>query len=413
MRDTDMYGKLLGLSWPWVVERVELALAKSEVHIWVEHGEERWLCPECEEVCPLYDHSEQRTWRHLDTMQYTTLVHARPPRISCGEHGVRQVRLPWAEVKSRFTILFESFAISVLRELGVAGAQRILRLSRDEAWEIVKRAVTRGQMRKVQKIPEYIGIDEKAWAKGQDSYLSIVSDIEQGTVEWIGNDRKAETLGEYFGGFTPEELTGVQAVAMDMWKAYTLAVRTWIPDADRKIVYDRFHVMHQLVEAVDIVRKAENRSLIKQDDRLLKGSKYLWLRSRENVARRHRRWFATLKRCALKTSRAWSIKETFRRLWDFKTEIRAIRFWKAWYFWATHSKLQPIIAAARKLHRHLDKLINYFRHRVTSAQAESLNGRIEKIKRVAHGYRNLENFKIAIYFHFGALDLYPATHGKP
>jgi transposase len=205
MRDTELYRQLLGLNSPWRVERVELMLEKQQVHVWVEHGEERWECPECGEPGPLYDHSEERVWRHLDTMQYTTLLHARPPRVSCDEHGVRQVALPWAEPKGRFTMLFECFAIGVLRELGVAGAQRLLRISRDEAWQIEQRAVERGLARKKEEIPELLGIDEKAWRKGQDSYLSLLCDLDEGNVEWIGDDRKAETLGEYFGRFTLEQ----------------------------------------------------------------------------------------------------------------------------------------------------------------------------------------------------------------
>jgi transposase len=412
MRDTELYGQLLGLKWPWRVKHVELRLADEEVHIRVEHEEAGWTCPECGEACPLYDHSEERVWRHLDTMQYTTLLHARPPRISCGEHGVRQVLVPWAEPKGRFTILFECFAIRVLRELGVAGAQRLLRITRDEAWAIQERAVRRGLARKTKEIPELLGIDEKAWRKGQDSYLSVVCNLGEGTVEWIGDDRKAETLGEYFGRFTPDERTKVCGVAMDMWRPYALAVRTWIPDADRKMVYDRFHVMQELIEAVDRVRKAEGRQMNERGTRELKGSKYLWLRSRQNVARRHHRRFAALRRVAVKTSRAWAIKETFRRFWQLTTETGAIRFWKSWYFWATHSRLTPVVATAKKLRRHLDKLLNYFRLRISNAHAESLNGRIEKLKRIAHGYRNLENFKIAIYFHYGALDLYPLTHAN-
>lgn len=413
MHDTDLYSRLLGLSEPWYVDRVELALWKGEVHVWVEHGEHQWRCPECEQACPVYDHSVERLWRHLDTMQYTTLVHARPPRVECAEHGVRQVRLPWSEPKSRFTLLFESFAIAVLREMGVAGSQRVLRLSRDEVWAIQQRAVKRGLARKELKIPEFIGIDEKAYAKGQDSYMTIISDLVLGHVEWIGDDRKAETLGNYLTQFDMAQREAVQAVAMDMWKAYALAIRTHIPDADRKIVYDRFHAMQEVTEAVDRVRKRENQVLTKGDDHRLKGTKYFWLRNLGNVSHRHRRWFAALRRMNLKTARAWQIKEMLRRFWSLTTERGAIRFWRSWFFWATHSRLQPVIAAARKLHRHVGYLINYFRHRITNAQAESLNGRIEKIKRQAHGFRNLENFKTAILFHLGNLDLYPGTHGKP
>jgi transposase len=410
MQDKDLYAKLLGLSEPWSVARVELKLREGEVHVWVEHGSNDWTCPECEERCGLYDHLEERTWRHLDTMQYTTLLHARPPRVSCSEHGVRQVRLPWAEPKSRFTILFESFAITVLQAVGVGGARKILRLSWDEAWAIERRAVRRGLARKEVRVPELIGIDEKAYRRGQDSYMTVVTDLERGTVDWIGNDRRAETLEGYFQGFPAEQLQQIRAIAMDMWKGYTLAIRTSVPDGDRKMVYDRFHVMKDLTTAVDMVRKGENRSLIAADDERLKGTKYLWLHARETVPRKHRRLFARLKHSSLKTARAWAIKEQLRHLWHLTTEAGAIRFWKSWFFWASHSRLMPIVKAAKKLHRHLVALINFFRHRITNAHAEGMNGRIETLKRLARGYRNLEHFKTAILFHFGGLNLQPSTH---
>lgn len=408
MQDKDLYQKLLGLSDPWHVARVELALAKGQIHVWVEHGEHGWKCSECGQTCPLYDHAEERAWRHLDTMQYTTILHARTPRVSCPDHGVRQVRVPWSEPKSRFTILFEGFAITVLQAVGIAGAQKILGLSWDEAWAIEQRAVRRGLARKPMQVPELIGIDEKAYRKGQDSYMTVVSNLERATVEWIGNDRRAETLIEYFEQFPADQLEQIRGIAMDMWKGYTLAIRTVIPQGERKMVYDRFHVIKDFNIAVDEVRKAESKALAAVDDERLKGTKYLWLHARETVPRKHRRWFATLKRMSLKNARAWAIKEQLRRFWQRTTEVGAIRFWKSWFFWATHSRLMAVVKAAKKLHRHLAALLNYFRCPITNAQAEGLNGRIETIKRLARGYRNLEHFKTAILFHCGGLDLQPA-----
>lgn len=395
---------------PWYVEKVDLALAEREVHVWVEHGESEWRCPECGDKCALYDHADARTWRHLDTMQYTTLLHARAPRVSCDEHGVRQVKLPWAEPKSRFTLLFESFAIAVLERVGVAGAQKILGLTWDEAAAIQRRAVERGLKRKPVQVPKLLGVDEKAYRRGKDSFMTIVSDLERGTVDWIGDDRRSETLIGYFEQFPNEQLAGIEGIGMDMWKGYKLAIRTKVPDADRKMVYDRFHVMRDINNALDAVRKRENRALQAVDDEQLKGSKYLWLHGRENVPRKHRRRFAALKRSCLKTARAWAIKENLRRFWERANEATAIRFWKSWYFWATHSRLTPVIHAARKLHRHAHALLNYFRCRITNAQAEGLNGRIETIKRVARGYRNLDHFKTAILFHCGGLDMLPLAH---
>jgi transposase len=410
MNDRDLYAKLLGLERPWFVANVDLNLRAGEVHIYVEHGESEWACPECDRPCALYDHQPERTWRHLDTMQYTTILHARPPRVECEEHGVRGARLPWADSRSRFTLLFERFAIDVLRISNVSAAAKLLRLSWDEAWRIEERAVARGMARKPKTPPTYIGIDEKAFRRGRDSYFTIVCDLIRGKVEWIGDDRKAETLNVFFDQFSDAQLARIEGFAMDMWKGYTKAVRERIPEWENKIIYDRFHVMQEVGEALDAVRKAENRELLEEGSEILKGTKYLWLWSGGKVPGTRRREFAALKTRKLKTARAWALKETLRHLWDFRLPSRAATFWKRWYYWATHSRLQPMIKAAKKLKRHERRILNYFAHRVTNAMAESINGRIERLKRVANGYRNQEHFKTAILFHHGGLDLYPATH---
>src|ERR1019366_1497477 len=112
MRDSDLYQQILGLQAPWEVSRVELSVADERIDVWVEHPKRtRFCCPECELELAVYDHGEEREWRHLDTCQFLTYLHARPPRIEGPEHGVRQVALPWAEPMSRFTILFERVSV--------------------------------------------------------------------------------------------------------------------------------------------------------------------------------------------------------------------------------------------------------------------------------------------------------------
>jgi transposase len=410
MRDTDLYATLLGLKTPWEVTRVELKIDAGEVHVHVNHGDHAWQCPECERVSPLNDHQDERVWRHLDTMQYTTLLHARPPRVNCSEHGVRAVRLPWADPKSRFTLLFETFAIQVLLQTSVQAAARLLRLSWDEAFGIQRRAVDRGLRRKEHRPPAYIGIDEKAFRAGQGSYMTLICDLMRGTVEWVAEDRKAEAVTKYLDQFTDDQLAKILGFAVDMWRAYTKALNQKIPDAESKIIYDRFHVMQEINEALDMIRKMESRELLKEGDETLKGSKYLWLRSHENVPSSLRLRFAALRRLKLKTARAWAIKESLRHLWDFRLPSRALAFWKRWYYWATHSQLQPIIRAAAKLKKHEAKILNYFIHRITNSMSESINGRIERLKRIANGFRNKDNFRIAILFRHGGLNLLPVTH---
>jgi transposase len=217
MRDIELYRHLLGLESPWTVTRVELNVPEQRVDVWAEHGERTpWSCPECGTPSPLYDHAEERVWRHLDSCQFRTLLHARPPRVHCPTHGVRQVRVPWAEGRSRFTVLFERLGIEVLRECDIAGACAILRISWDEAGHVVERAVGRGLKRKAHRLPTRLGVDEKAVAKGH-VYMTLVCDLETSTIEYVAEERKRTSLEQYFEPFTAPERAAITAVAMDMW----------------------------------------------------------------------------------------------------------------------------------------------------------------------------------------------------
>jgi len=408
MRDIEFYVQLLGLSDPWFVDDVDLSVENRRVDITVSHHEgRRWPCPECETELPVFDHAEMRAWRHLDTGGFPTWLHARPPRVKCAVDGVRQVRLPWAEPKSRFTTAFERFAIDVLQETDISGAANILKTSWDEAFGIMERAVARGRARKEHLVPAHIGVDEKAARKGH-SYLTLVYDIDGGTVEYIADDRKQTSLDPYFESFSTDERKGIKAVAMDMWEPYINSTREHLEKADDKIVFDRFHIMKHMGEAVDTVRKIEHRELRAEGLDTLTGSKYLWLYAEENLPAKHRSKFQTLKSTNLKTARAWAIKESLRALWHYRRLGWALKFYKQWYFWATHSRLQAVIDVANMIKRHLYGICNYFSTaRITNAAAEGLNSKIQTIKKMAYGFGNREHFKTAIFFHCGGLQLYP------
>jgi len=409
MQDTDLYRHLLGITSPWEVTGVELSVEGERVDVQVSHPKgTRFTCPKCDALLPVYDHAEERSWRHLDSCQFATFLHARPPRVECATHGVHQVTLPWAESMSRFTTLFERLAIDVLRECDVVGACRILRVSWDEGWHLMERAVARGLLRRPPEAPVHLGVDEKAAGRGHD-YITVVSDIDAGTVRFIADDRKEDSLDAYFDTMPATELARIEAVAMDMWEPYANSVRAHLEDADDKIVFDRFHIMGHMTKAVDTVRKAEHRRLKADGDNLLVGTKYMWLHSAENLPERHDERFSALRALELKTGRAWAIKEDLRYLWDYVRRGWAEKHWKRWYFWATHSRLEPVVAVARLIRRHYDGVMAFFSNRLTSATAEGINSRIQAIRVQARGYRNRENFKTTIYFHLGGLDLYPKT----
>lgn len=410
MQDTELYRHVLGIEEPWRVDRVQLSVKDERVDVWAVHEEGlRFPCPECGTNLPIYDHAPERVWRHLDTCQFKTFLHARIPRVDCPTHGVKQIRVSWAEEKSRFTALFERLAIMVLKETNIEGAGKILRISWDEAWHIVERAVRRGQERKKRGVVKKMGVDEKSLGKGHN-YLTLIYDLERSTVEHIEDERKKESLDGYFRQMKPAQRAKIKAIATDIWDPYLASIREHVPGYEKKLVFDRYHLMTHMVKAVDMVRKQEHRDLRGEGNEILSGTKYLWLYSRENLPAKKRRAFSALRKLRLRTGRAWAIKEEVRRLWSYQTETWARKHFSSWYGWAIRSRLKPIKMVARMFHKYLGNILTFIKHRITNAVSEGVNSTIQTIKKMACGFRNRDHFKLAIFFHCGGLDLYPVTH---
>jgi transposase len=381
VRDVALFARLLALPTPWRVERVGLDPEQQQVDLWLAHRRNAiFTCPECGTRSPLHDHLPSRKWRHLDHGECVTWLHARPPRVDCPEHGVHQVCLPWALPGCRFTIPFERHAIDVLLQADVLGGAGLLRISWDEAWHLMERAVARGQQAKPRRAMARLGVDEKAAAKGH-RYVTLVFDLDRSTVEYIADDRKRTSLDAFYLSLSEEQLTGIEAVAMDMWEPFVASTAEHVPDGRSKIVFDRFHVMKHMTEAVDAVRKGEHRRLQAEGDETLKKTKYLWLYSAENLPEACRERFASLRALHLKTGRAWAIKESLRDLWEYRRRGWALRHWRRWYFWATHSRLKPVIKVARMIRDRLDNVLTYLDHRITTATCEGFNSKIQTIKK--------------------------------
>jgi transposase len=410
MQDRQLYAQILGIEEPWRVERVELQVEQRAVHIYLEHREGvRWRCAECGREVALYDHQAEREWRHLDTCQYRTILHAAPPRAQCAEHGVRVVKLPWAEAGSRFTMLFERLAIDWLRAASQTAVAGLLQLSWDEIHRIMDRAVERGLRRRPAAPIGALGVDETSFAKGHQ-YVTVVNDLEKSQVLYVAEDRKQASLDGFWGTLTEEQKHSIRAVAVDMWDPYVASLREHLPGADEKIVFDKFHIAGHLGGAVDKVRRAENKVLREQGDQRLVGTKYDWLRHPSGFSREDWREFAALRQSNLKTARAWALKETAMQLFDYRSEGFFRTQFRRWYYWATHSRLPPMMQVAKMLQGRFANIVTYLKHRITNAASESLNAKIQWVKYTARGFRNKANFTTAIYFHCGGLDLGPGTH---
>ena len=186
MESKELYEHILGLENPWSVSKVHVDTENGKIVVDVRHPRGvQFYCPDCDQSLGCYDHASEREWRHLDSCQFKTILRASIPRVNCPQHGVKQVRVPWAEANSRFTILFEAFAIELLQVTQtVTGAKSVLRISWDQTWNIILRAVRRGQRRKKPVAMPRVGIDEKSFSKGH-SYMTLLYDLDNSTVEAI------------------------------------------------------------------------------------------------------------------------------------------------------------------------------------------------------------------------------------
>ena len=317
MEIDEHYEILLGINSPWLISDVNLNVTTQQVDIVVEYPDETGACPECGAICPKHDNRKSRTWRHLDTMQFTTLIHCQLPRVRCKQHGAKTVDVPWAGKRSGFTLMFEAFSIRVLTAArSVEEARKLLGLNWHQVEAIKKRAVERGLSRREEQEIPYIGIDEKQFRSGH-KYISSLVDLNAGRVLDVVEERtKAACKTLISKALTTLQQQQVVAVALDMWKAYANAVTEKLPQAD--IVHDRFHISQHLNEAVDKVRRQENKTLCEQGDNCLKGTKYYWLVNAENLQEKYEEEFDILRHSELKVSRAWAIKESFRYLWDYQ-----------------------------------------------------------------------------------------------
>ena len=309
---TEHYGRLLKLQKPWRVRAVDEDLKGERVSICVEWPEKlKVACPECGDKCSIYDRLPERTWRHLNVMQYRLELRCAVPRCKCAEHGVKTIEVPWAEPGSRFTMQFEAFAVEViLASRSLSQATDLLHLHWESVQRVIDRAVERGLARRSIEGLKRVGLDEKSFQRGQ-RYISLMTDLQQRRVLEVipGRDlAQAILLWEKL----PElERTKVEAAAMDMGANFVAATRQAAPQA--AIVHDRFHIAKHLNEAVDQTRRQEARKLDEKDDPTLKHTRFLRLHG--TMPEKHRASFQELLEMNLKTARAWCLKEQMQEFW--------------------------------------------------------------------------------------------------
>jgi transposase len=400
MRDTDLMQLALGLGSPWRVKACTFDAEARRLDIEIDFPRgSRFPCPACARAaCPVHDTSMQK-WRHLDFFQHQAFLHARTPRITCPDCGVKQINVPWARPGSGFTLLFEALAMTLMTAMPVAAAARLIQEHDTRMWRVLHYWVEEARQRADAAQVRRVAIDETAARRGHD-YVSLFVDLDQRRVLFVTEGRGADTVAAFADDLEAHNgnASHIKQVCIDMSGAFIKGVTENLTEA--AITFDKFHAVKLVNAAVDKVRRAESKARPE-----LKRSRYLWLRNEPSLSAESRATLHALRRLHLKTARAYQLRLAFQEIYQQPTRGWGALFLDRWYAWAIRSRLQPIKDAARTIKKHRDGILNWFDSVIANGLIEGINSLIQAAKAKARGYRSTRTLKAITYLIAGKLDL--------
>jgi transposase len=353
-------------------------------------------CSLCGRRCRVHDiKSKAREWRHTDAWGARTVVIAVLRRVRCRRCGIRVERVPWARPRSHFTLHFEAEVLDRVRDAPIQAVCRQLRVHWTSVMRLVERWVSAAAAKRFRRRLRRIGVDEVSYGRGQQKYLTIVWDHDQGEVVWIGKGREHDTLAAFYEELGRRRARRLRCVTMDMAQGFIGATHQHAPGAD--IVFDRFHIERHLTEAVNEVRKAEFWRLGGRYRDVIRGRKFLLLRKRRRLHWRRRRDLDVLLRLNRRLHRAYLLKEQFEVVWNAIDELQMGAYLIGWRRMLRWQRLRPLERYWRMLESHLAGVLAWARHHLTNAALEGHNSRVRAISQRGRGYRNPNNLMVMLY----------------
>ncbi len=405
--ENSPYAALLHLQLPWYVENIQVDVKNEEAHVFISHLIGKMPCPKCGKQCDVYDHAEERVWRHTDLWQAKTFLHATMPRTNCTEHGILRVDVPWSEPLARFSKGFEARVIIAIQSTKtVEGAKEIMRITWDEARGIMERAVARGLMCREAVDMRYLAADEKSYRSGRN-FVTILMDLDRNCVHGTAPGNETDSLKTLLKGLNKQQKNAVSAIAVDMHEPYRIAIEESFPIPRPDIVHDRFHIVAQMNEALKDVRRDEAKELEAEGRNDLKGTRQMILFGEENLPKKYQRSFSKLKKSRLKTAVVHAQKEVLRDLWDCTGVRDAKRHFKKWAKWVRDTGIARVNKVVDMIESRLERVVSFMNHPITTGPLEGMNSIIMAIRRAGRGYHHAETFGMAIMFFCGGLNMLP------
>ena len=403
-RISSYFDLLLDLDENWQVVDLQTNYKAKKIQIRVEFIGNKGICPNNFDLCSIHDYTKLRRWRHLDIMDYHTYIECRVPRIIDKQGKVKTMSVPWASKYNRYTSKFESKVIALLLATkNQTKTASFMQCGFRVVNSIIHKSTERGLSRRNLQDVKFrnLSIDEKSFKKGHN-YVSVLSSPYGANVIDVVEGRTKQSVRELLDkSLTKQQQENIKTISMDMWKTYIWVAKEKLPNAS--IVHDRFHLVKYLNTAVDKVRRREVK-----DNEELKNSRYALLKNQENLTEKQRIKFDAIKQANYEVSKAWQIKENFRDLFQKDTNyIDAFYLFIKWTRDASLKHIKEVTKVVKMFKNHLSGVVNALILRFSNAMAERLNGKIQEIKTVGRGYRTFKNFRSAILFFHGGLNLYP------
>jgi transposase len=387
MRETD-WSKVLG--WPgYRVYRHEIDEPGKRLKLWVrrKRGNRKLICSGCgRKLGDAYD-SYEREVRDLPWSEYRTTVVIELYRVRCPDCGVKTEKVPQLPSKAPFSKRFEEAVGLVCESAAVRRVARQFGIAASTVRAIDLRYLKRWAGSRRKPALRHMGIDEIYLGKKQ-KFLTVVSNLQTGEPLWMGPERKKETLDEFFSQqVSAFQRSAIRAACVDMWEPYRQSLEQWVPQC--QIIYDKFHVLQHASAAVDEVRRAEFFRKGGRSREIVKGKRWLLLSRWVHLDRKKKQQLNQLFALNRKLLKAYLLKESLARLWNYTYEGAMLRYLQGWIDQLRWQRLKPMQKLAKMLLDHLEGILNYCRTKIPMGVVEAVNGNIKSLLRRGRGYRDL------------------------
>jgi len=387
MRETD-WTKVL--RWPgYRVYRHEINESAKTLKLWVrrKRGNRKLVCSGCgRKLSEAYD-TYEREVRDLPWSEFRTTVVVELYRVRCPDCGVKTEKVPQLPSKAPFSQRFEEAVGLACESAAVRRVAKQFRLSPSTVRAIDIRYLKRWAASRRKPALRQMGIDEIYLGKKQ-KFLTVVCNLQTGEPLWLGGERKKETLDEFLGQqLSAFQRRVVQAACVDMWEPFRQSLQQWVPQC--QIIYDKFHILQHASKAVDEVRRAEFFRKGGPARDIVRGKRWLLLSSWVNLDRNKKRQLNQLFALNRRVMKAYLLKESLARLWDYLYEGAMLRYLQSWIDQLRWQRLAPMEKLAHMLLNHLEGILNYCKTKIPMGVVEAVNGNIKALLRRGRGYRDL------------------------